>query len=281
MAAPGRGHLHEVGRGQDRRRRRADRADRGPRHVRGRFSAQGGGARRKSSRRLRRRPASTRRDPQRLVRADAATGRRTSRATRRRRRCKTSQASRCAGRRDRQRSSGPRPPRPRAMRRAPRAVRHPSRPMSIYAPGVAQPDDIPDDAMLPPGRGARASRLSQHRLSTRRSIGRPSRNSSAALPALGPMRGPQTTAAIMPAAVTPPATLACPLVSALDRWVSEGVQPAALRWFGAQVARSSRSRPIPAAAWSAPAASQYFRACLRQCARRRRLRRSPTGARSR
>ena len=39
----------------------------------------------------------------------------------------------------------------------------------------------------------------------------------------------------MPAAVTPPATLACPIVSALDRWVSEGVQPAALRWFGAQV----------------------------------------------
>ena len=39
----------------------------------------------------------------------------------------------------------------------------------------------------------------------------------------------------MPAVVTPPATLACPLVSALDRWVSEGVQPAALRWFGAPV----------------------------------------------
>ena len=49
------------------------------------------------------------------------------------------------------------------------------------------------------------------------------------------MRGPNATAAIMPAAVTPPATLACPLVSALDRWVSEGVQPAALRWFGSQV----------------------------------------------
>ena len=56
-----------------------------------------------------------------------------------------------------------------------------------------------------------------------------------ALPALGPMRGPNATAAIMPAAVTPPATLACPMVSALDRWVSEGVQPAALHWFGAQV----------------------------------------------
>ena len=35
--------------------------------------------------------------------------------------------------------------------------------------------------------------------------------------------------------LTPAATLACPLVSALDRWVSEGVQPAAMRWFGSQV----------------------------------------------
>ena len=30
------------------------------------------------------------------------------------------------------------------------------RPMSIYAPGVAAPDDIPDDAVLPPGRAAPA-----------------------------------------------------------------------------------------------------------------------------
>ena len=29
-------------------------------------------------------------------------------------------------------------------------------PMSLYAPGVAQPDDIPDDAVLPPGRAAPA-----------------------------------------------------------------------------------------------------------------------------
>jgi hypothetical protein len=54
-------------------------------------------------------------------------------------------------------------------------------------------------------------------------------------PPLGPARGPQVTGAIGPATLTPPATLACPIVSALDRWVSEGVQPAALRWFGAQV----------------------------------------------
>ena len=34
-----------------------------------------------------------------------------------------------------------------------------------------------------------------------------------------------------PASVAPAATLACPLVSALDRFVSESVQPAAARWF--------------------------------------------------
>jgi hypothetical protein len=38
-----------------------------------------------------------------------------------------------------------------------------------------------------------------------------------------------------PVALNPPATLACPIVSALDRWVSEGVQPAALHWFGVPV----------------------------------------------
>jgi hypothetical protein len=31
--------------------------------------------------------------------------------------------------------------------------------------------------------------------------------------------------------VTPPATLACPVASRLDRFVSDKVQPAALRWF--------------------------------------------------
>ncbi len=37
------------------------------------------------------------------------------------------------------------------------------------------------------------------------------------------------------AAVTPAATLACPLVSSLDNWMSTGVQPAAQRWFGQPV----------------------------------------------
>ena len=34
-----------------------------------------------------------------------------------------------------------------------------------------------------------------------------------------------------PVEVKPPATLACPIVSALDKWISGAVQPAALKWF--------------------------------------------------
>jgi len=102
-------------------------------------------------------------------------------------------------------------------------------PMSIYAPGVARPDDIPDDAVLPAGRAAPSYPRTQPAYNAPLYQAPPQR----ALPALGPARGPSTQ--IQPAAVTPPATLACPMVSALDRWVSEGVQPAALHWFGTQV----------------------------------------------
>jgi hypothetical protein len=35
---------------------------------------------------------------------------------------------------------------------------------------------------------------------------------------------------------SPPATLACPIVSALDQWISNSLQPAAMRWFGTPVA---------------------------------------------
>jgi hypothetical protein len=46
---------------------------------------------------------------------------------------------------------------------------------------------------------------------------------------------PQARAAT-PVAVSPPATLACPIVSELDRWISNSMQPAAMRWFGSPVA---------------------------------------------
>jgi hypothetical protein len=53
-------------------------------------------------------------------------------------------------------------------------------------------------------------------------------------PRLGP--GPSNSfAASGPVAIKPVATLACPIVSVLDRWLAESVQPAAQRWFGVRV----------------------------------------------
>jgi len=54
------------------------------------------------------------------------------------------------------------------------------------------------------------------------------------LPRLGPAPGNSVTA-FGPVAMKPAATLACPIVSALDRWLADSVQPAAQRWFGARV----------------------------------------------
>ena len=56
------------------------------------------------------------------------------------------------------------------------------------------------------------------------------------LPALGPSRAPLVTGSVRPVEVKPNATLACPIVSALDQWIVQAVQPSALRWFGEPVA---------------------------------------------
>jgi hypothetical protein len=53
-------------------------------------------------------------------------------------------------------------------------------------------------------------------------------------PRLGP--GPDNSVtAFGSVAMRPAATLACPIVSVLDRWITDSVQPAAMRWFGARV----------------------------------------------
>ena len=90
-----------------------------------------------------------------------------------------------------------------------------------YAPqptSSSDEDDIPDDAILP-DRGRASPRPSYQPPSSQRE-----------LPKLGPMGVPNITGSVK-AAVTPAATLACPMVSALDQWVIEAVQPAALKWF--------------------------------------------------
>jgi hypothetical protein len=115
---------------------------------------------------------------------------------------------------------------------APEVTQPAGRPVSLNPPGVAPyADDIPDDAILPPGHGAPRQQPAYNAPLYQQPEPQPQRQ----LPALGPVRGPQGMNTMMPATLTPAATLACPLVSALDHWVSEGVQPAAMRWFGAQV----------------------------------------------
>jgi hypothetical protein len=112
-------------------------------------------------------------------------------------------------------------------------------------------DDIPDDAILPQGRSSAPRTQPAYNPPANNAMRRApnaddddddpaSRRSAtpsygpATTPSLG--RGTRMAMASQPAALTPAATLACPLVSALDRWVAEGVQPAAQKWFGSQVA---------------------------------------------
>jgi hypothetical protein len=101
----------------------------------------------------------------------------------------------------------------------------PGAPMSIAPPDAEEADDVPDDAVLPP----QTERARPRQAAYQPQVQPPVRSVP---PPLGQNRIP---AAATPVAVNPPATLACPLVSALDRWVSEGVQPAALHWFGQPV----------------------------------------------
>jgi hypothetical protein len=110
-------------------------------------------------------------------------------------------------------------------------------PVELSPPGIASgvtpraaplpDDDIADDAILPPSRGAAPIR-------SQRTYDSPPVYQPPQRAPLGPARTPQMMVA-SPATLTPAATLACPIVSALDRWVSDGVQPAAMRWFNSQV----------------------------------------------
>ena len=82
-----------------------------------------------------------------------------------------------------------------------------------------EPDDDEDD---------------DQRVQTRPAAPAPSVNRP--LPSLGPSRGPRVTGSATPVEIKPAATLACPIVSALDQWIAASVQPAAHKWFGQPVA---------------------------------------------
>jgi hypothetical protein len=119
-------------------------------------------------------------------------------------------------------------------------------PISLSAPGVAEQDDEIDlpaegtpQARDPRGGGSYMAAPSY----PPRDRAPPSAPYSPApysqapaqpLPRLGPPLGDPVNA-VGPIAVKPTATLACPIVSVLDRWFAESVQPAAMRWFGVRV----------------------------------------------
>jgi hypothetical protein len=126
-------------------------------------------------------------------------------------------------------------------------------PISLTAPGVVPdegeielpPDGTPSAEVAPmnaPRYGAPVGRVDAYpqndRASAPPSYGRgPAASGSqdfSPLPRLGPSQGSPVNA-FGAVAVTPTATLACPIVSALDRWLADSVQPSAMRWFGARV----------------------------------------------
>ncbi len=116
----------------------------------------------------------------------------------------------------------------------------PNAPISLTAPGVPPPEE--DDIDLPPEAGPGSSPPAMRAPSPAAQAYPPRERYSApypersppALPRLGPVQG-NSVSAFGPVAMRPAATLACPIVSALDRWLADSVQPAAKRWFGARV----------------------------------------------
>ena len=113
-------------------------------------------------------------------------------------------------------------------------------PISLSAPGVApQEDEIDLPAEGTPeqiGRymNAPAAPPRDRSPAPYSAAPYPQQPASAPLPRLGPSRGDPVNA-VGPVVVKPTATLACPIVSVLDRWLADSVQPAAQRWFGARV----------------------------------------------
>ena len=116
----------------------------------------------------------------------------------------------------------------------PRQYPYPQRP-AMDAPRAAYPQSAPSRA-APTSRAPNEpddDEDDDQRVQTRPAAPAPSANRP--LPSLGPSRGPRVTAST-PVEIKPAATLACPIVSALDQWIASSVQPAAHKWFGQPVA---------------------------------------------
>ena len=108
-------------------------------------------------------------------------------------------------------------------------------PMRLNAPGIAPPDEEDLEASSERSSSPPMSRAPQTRAPYSAQPYRPNRN---AQPYTPPRLGPSPGSPVRnfgPVVMKPTATLACPIVSVLDKWLADSVQPAAQRWFGAAV----------------------------------------------
>jgi Extensin-like protein C-terminus len=119
-----------------------------------------------------------------------------------------------------------------------------SGPISLRAPGVGPDDDATDLPGAPQWRNPppQAPYPQTHSPRDRYAMPYPERATAPVLPGGDRYRSPRlgrgpdhSVTAFGPVALRPAATLACPIVSALDRWITDSVQPASLRWFGTRV----------------------------------------------
>ena len=104
-------------------------------------------------------------------------------------------------------------------------------PLSLNPPGVAPTEEADDDIGIPGGPPHPYYGGSQSPYYSAPYSSAPRNSTPYSPPPLGPPRAPAIAATGGPVEVSPPATLACPIVSALDQWIAASVQPAALRWF--------------------------------------------------
>ena len=115
-------------------------------------------------------------------------------------------------------------------------------PISLNAPGVHEAEDdinlpaegSPEQSMQQamPRNPPPQTRAPYGRYSSGPALTQPQQDY--AQPRLGPGAG-NVTGSAGPVELKPTATLACPIVSQLDKWLAEVVQPAAMRWFGQRV----------------------------------------------
>jgi hypothetical protein len=104
-------------------------------------------------------------------------------------------------------------------------------PISLAPPGVAPDEEEIEESEPQPDSGAPNYGAPTYRAPN----ALPPAQAPAANEPIPPLGPPAVTGSVGPVAVRPAATLACPLVAELDKWIGEAVQPAALRWFGQPV----------------------------------------------